>query len=68
MYVPNLKKNLVSISMLEDRGYDVVFSKGKTFLLHIETCQLKKIGIRVKNLYKLEVEECAALSTKQKRV
>lgn len=29
MYVPELKKNLVSVSMLEDRGYDVVFSKGK---------------------------------------
>ena len=28
-YVPGLKKNLVSIAMLEDKGYDVVFSKGK---------------------------------------
>ena len=25
-YVPGLKRNLVSIAMLEDRGYDVVFS------------------------------------------
>ena len=33
MYVPRLKKNLVSISMLEDRGYIVIFSKGKAFLL-----------------------------------
>ena len=32
MHVPSLKKNLVSIAMLEDRGYDVVFSEGKTFL------------------------------------
>ena len=32
MYVPRLKKNLVSISMLEDRGYDVIFLKGKAFL------------------------------------
>eukprot|EP00253_Pinus_taeda_P007892 PITA_07892 len=29
MYVPRLKKNLVSIDMLEDKGYDVVFSLGK---------------------------------------
>eukprot|EP00253_Pinus_taeda_P008813 PITA_08813 len=34
-YVPRLKKNLVSIAMLEDKGYDVVFSKGKVFLRHI---------------------------------
>ena len=37
MYVPRLKKNLVSISMLEDRGCDVILSKGKVFLRHIAT-------------------------------
>eukprot|EP00253_Pinus_taeda_P030196 PITA_30196 len=26
-YVPGLKRNLVSVAMLEDKGYDVVFSK-----------------------------------------
>eukprot|EP00253_Pinus_taeda_P036550 PITA_36550 len=36
-YVPGLKRNLVSIAMLEDKGYDVVFSKGKVFLRHIIT-------------------------------
>ena len=36
-YVPGLKKNLVSIVMLEDKGYNVVFSKGKAFLRHITT-------------------------------
>ena len=34
MHVPGLKKNLVSVAMLEDRGYDVVFSEGKAFLQH----------------------------------
>eukprot|EP00253_Pinus_taeda_P011151 PITA_11151 len=68
MYVPRLKNNLVTISMLEDRGYDVIFSKGKVFLRHIATGQVKKIGIQVKNLYKLEVEECASLSEKVERV
>eukprot|EP00253_Pinus_taeda_P030396 PITA_30396 len=43
-YVPGLKKNLVSIAMLEDKGYDVVFSKGKVFLRHITTRQVKQIG------------------------
>ena len=32
MHVPGLKKNLVSVAMLEDKGYDVVFSDGKAFL------------------------------------
>ena len=32
MHVPGLNKNLVSIAMLEDKGYDVVFSEGKAFL------------------------------------
>ena len=66
--VSGLKKNLVSISVLEDRGYDVIFSKGKEFLRHIATGQVKKTGIRVKNIYNLELEECASLSTKAERV
>jgi len=32
MYVPTLKKNLVYVVMLEDRGYDVIFSEGNVFL------------------------------------
>ena len=36
-YVPGLRKNLVLIAMLEDKGYDVVFSKGKVFLRHVTT-------------------------------
>ena len=31
MHVLGLKKNFVSVAMLEDRGYDVVFSAGKYF-------------------------------------
>ena len=32
MHVPNMKKNLVLVTMLEDKGYVVVFSEGKSFL------------------------------------
>ena len=28
MHIPGLKKNLVSVAMSEDKGYDVVFSDG----------------------------------------
>jgi len=64
-YVPRLKKNLVSIAMLEDKDYDVFFSKGKVFLRHITMRQVKQIGSQVKNLYALEVQEaCKALRSK----
>jgi len=52
--------------MLEDKGYDVVFSKGKVFLRHITVRQVKQIGSRVKNLYVLEVQDaCKALRSKE---
>ena len=64
-YVPGLRKNLVSITMLEQKGYDVVFSKGKVFLRHVTTRQVKQIGSQVNNLYALEVQDaCKALRSK----
>ena len=56
LHVPGLKKNLISVTKLEDKGCDVVFSKGKVFLRHKAMTQVKKVGIRVKNLYRLEVD------------
>ena len=56
VHVPGLKKNLISVAMLEDKGYDVVFSEGKFFLQYKETGQVKKVGIRAKNLYRLQVD------------
>ena len=67
MYVPGMKKNLVSVTMLEDRGYDVVFSDGKVFMRHKTIGQSKRIGIRVKNIYKLEVEGCAKMMGKEEK-
>ena len=68
MHVPRLTKNLVSIAMLEDRGYDVIFLKGKAFLRHITMGQVNTIGIQVQNLYKIEVEDCATLSSKEEKM
>ena len=68
MHVPGLKKNLVSVAMLEDRGYDVFFSEGKAFLRHKATRKSKKIRIHVKNLYKLDVDGCEALMGKVDKV
>ena len=68
MHVPGLKKNLVSDAMLEDRGYDVVSSEGKYFLRHKTTGKAKNIGIRVKNIYKLDVDGCTKFMGKANKV
>ena len=57
LYVLVLRKNLVSIAVLEYHGYEVMFIKGNFFLEHIATGQVKQISSRVKNLYALEVED-----------
>ena len=45
MHVPGLKKNLIFVAMLEDKGYDVVFSEGKAFLRSKETGETWRIGV-----------------------
>ena len=59
-----MKNNLISIVVLEDHGYDVVFTKGKSFLRHVATRKVKQNGVCVNNLYKLEVQACVALRSK----
>ena len=54
--------------MLEDIGYDVVFSEGKAFLRHKATRQAKNIGIHVKNLYKLDLYGWTTLMGKAEKV
>ena len=58
MFSPGLKKNLIFVEFLEDFDYFVIFSKGKAFLRHIVTKQVKHIGFQFKNPYKLELGEC----------
>ena len=43
----------------------MMLSSQKAFLRHIDMGQTKRIGIQVKNLYKIEVDDCATLSTKE---
>lgn len=50
MYVLGTKKNLIFVLELEDRGYDVAFSKGKEFLRHVAADKVKQIEVRVKKL------------------
>jgi len=41
MCVLGLKKNLILVAIVEDHGYDVIFSNGKAFLRHISMGQVK---------------------------
>eukprot|EP00253_Pinus_taeda_P004103 PITA_04103 len=66
VYVPWLKKNFVSAVNLEDKGYDVTFSRGKSYLQHFASGRKMQIGVRVKNIYKLDVETDVALSPKER--
>ena len=63
-HVLGLMKNLISVAMLEDKGYDVVFSEGKAFFRSKTTRETRKIGVRFKNLYQLQVDGCAAMACK----
>lgn len=56
MYVLGLKKKLIFVAIVEDKGYDVVFSKGKEFFKHVVIGKVKWIGVRVENIYSLEVD------------
>ena len=64
MHVPGLKKNLISVAMLDDKGYDVAFSEGKAFLCSKTTGKTWKIGVRVKNLFQLHVDGYAKMACK----
>eukprot|EP00253_Pinus_taeda_P014185 PITA_14185 len=68
MHVPGLKNNLIFVVMLEDKGYDVVFSEGKAFLRSKTTGQTQKIRVRVKNIYQLHVDGYTAMACKAREV
>jgi hypothetical protein len=58
LYVPKMKRNLVSILALEDKGYKITFSEGRVLSWHKDSHIIysKVIGIREDNLYKLTIK------------
>jgi hypothetical protein len=63
LYVPSLKKNLLSISVMEDKGYEVNFWRGQVFI-HSEKANPDtsvRIGVRDGNLYRLQGQPVQAL-------
>ena len=55
LYVPRMKRNLVSISNLEDKGYKVSFSNGKVLAWNKNSSMdsTHVIGVREESLYRL---------------
>jgi hypothetical protein len=55
LYVPELKKNLLSVSALEDEGFAVLFQNGQV-LIHSEGASpdtTGSINVREGNIYRL---------------
>ena len=53
LYVPKLKKNLVSVSAMEDKGFNVTFSDGKVLMWKKSFKEAISIGFRVGTLYQV---------------
>ena len=53
LYVSNLKKNLVSISTMEDKGFEVAFIDGKVRIWKKNFEEALTIGFRVDSRYTL---------------
>eukprot|EP00253_Pinus_taeda_P035805 PITA_35805 len=53
LYVPDLKKNLVSISAMEDKGYKVTFNDGKVHVWKNNIKDAFTLGFRVDSLYEI---------------
>jgi hypothetical protein len=63
LYVPGLKKNLISVPVLESKGYSVAFSKGKALLWssNEDINTAITIGTRESGLYKISGQVVQAL-------
>ena len=53
LYVPNLKKNLVSILVMEVKGFNVAFIDGKVLMWKNSFKEAISIGFRVDTLYQV---------------
>lgn len=61
LHVPRLKMNLLSVSQLQNKGYDVYFIGVKVYIKHPSWKKKAQIGVRSNQLYKLQLESSMAL-------
>ena len=60
-----IEEKMISVSTLERKWYEVVFSRGKALMKHLKSRVVKQIGVSVKNLYRLKFEIEASLSSRE---
>jgi hypothetical protein len=65
LHVPGLKKTLVSISVLEDLGYEVFFCKRRVLLKPPNSRTTMQIVVREKTLYNLQLWVATTLNNKK---
>ena len=61
LHVPGLGMNLLSVSQLQNKGYNVFFIKEKVYVKHPSWKKKVQIGIRINGLYRLQLESPMAL-------
>ena len=62
LYVPNLKKNLVYISAMQDKGFNVAFTDGKVLMWKKTFKEAISIGFRVDTLYQVGGSSLGAMT------
>jgi len=62
LYVPDLKKNLVSISAMKDKGFKVAFIDGKVHVWKRNFKDAFTLGFRVDSLYQVGGSPLGAMS------
>ena len=62
-YVSGLRKNLISVSTIEDRGFEVRFREGHVYILPrgASFTSAKVIGTRCGKLYRLDFQPISTL-------
>ena len=61
LLVPGMTSNLIVASALEDKGYDVIFSRGQVFIQKFDGNEQIEIGIHDESLYRLSARLLKAL-------
>jgi len=62
LYVPDLKKNMVSIFKMEDKGFKVAFIDGKVCIWQRNLKDAFTLGFRIYGLYQIGVSPLGALT------
>ena len=64
LYVPRTRKNLISVSALEDRGYEILFRRGQVLIYPrgAPAESVRVIGVRHANVYKFAFQPLLALN------